>query len=76
MNNRIEWIELDENGDGEWLALINRPERTNAYERQIMFFERVKKPDTSAYEIVTREQLRHELRDMQSILKVENNEHK
>jgi hypothetical protein len=76
MLNRIEWIELNENGDGEWLALVNRPERTNTHERQIMFYNRVKNPDTSEYNKITREELRYELRDMQQIVKVENNETK
>ena len=76
MLNRIEWIELDDNGDGEWLALVNRPERTNLHERQIMFYNRVKNPDTSEYNKITREELRYELRDMQQIVKVENNETK
>lgn len=76
MLNRIEWIELNENGDGEWLALVNRPERTNSHERQIMFYNRVKNPDTSEYNKITREELRYELRDMQQIVKVENNETK
>jgi hypothetical protein len=75
MLNRIEWIELDDNGDGEWLALVNRPERTNTSERQIMFYNRVKNPDTSEYNKITREQLREELCDMHQIVKVENYEH-
>lgn len=76
MTNRIEWIELNENSEGEWFALENRPERTNKDEKQIMFYKRIKNPDTAAYDMITREQLRYELRDMNSILKVETNEPK
>jgi hypothetical protein len=74
--NRIDWMEIDENNNGEWFALIERPERENPMERQIMLYNRVRNPNTSEYNSVTREQLQHELRGMQKVLKVENYESK